>query len=567
MNLEQFVRLASKQLGFKTSKGIYSQVDLQPAYGVIFEEYIKGFDFWGHCDIDIVWGDLRSFITEAILQNYDIVSCRKDFLAGHLTLWRNGPEINTIFTAVPSYRAILSSSEHFNFDESIISPYLKSLIARGSTRIRVYWPEQTVVSLYVSKANPPGWYWEGGKIFDRNHREHVYVHFGERKNSICQIDFGVGDQPERFRFTELGFESRRPSVRALLRANLGWDGLRAWISQFPGRSLRLLRQLKMVFTVKDMFWARKLVANYINARDVQFNQKTGGLSLKRLNLQISKEQDYLLESYYWALELAEKRNARFHRNERGELLVDVAGLCAFIETAEDNLILKELLVDGIYNVSFSRPAVVLDVGMNAGLASLYFASQPDVVVVGYEPCAKTYDRTLRNIALNPNLSPKIKPIKAEIGDANFRTTAMSLSREAARPNHLSDRTALGDGSAFEYEEIKVQDAAEVLNSIVADYPGREVVVKIDLERSGYFIDGISESHVITRLGASGKLELVETIMLQWHRSKPKHAPPVLARPLSDNGYKVFLLGPYHPSEGMLYAVRQDGSNVASPPCF
>ena len=88
------------------------------AFGVIFEEYIEGYDFWGHCDIDVIWGDIRAFIGEEVLQNYDIVSCRKDFLAGHLTLWKNAPETNTIFQAVPSYQALFSSRECFSFDEA-----------------------------------------------------------------------------------------------------------------------------------------------------------------------------------------------------------------------------------------------------------------------------------------------------------------------------------------------------------------------------------------------------------------------------------------------------------------
>ena len=37
----------------------YKLCDFKPAYGFIFGEYLKEYDYWGHCDIDIVWGDLR----------------------------------------------------------------------------------------------------------------------------------------------------------------------------------------------------------------------------------------------------------------------------------------------------------------------------------------------------------------------------------------------------------------------------------------------------------------------------------------------------------------------------
>ena len=51
--------------------------DLKPAYAEIFSDEIKGYDFWGFCDLDIIWGDIRKFITPELLSNYDIISSRK----------------------------------------------------------------------------------------------------------------------------------------------------------------------------------------------------------------------------------------------------------------------------------------------------------------------------------------------------------------------------------------------------------------------------------------------------------------------------------------------------------
>ena len=35
----------------------YKLCDYKCAYGLIFEEYIKNYDFWGHCDLDCIYGD------------------------------------------------------------------------------------------------------------------------------------------------------------------------------------------------------------------------------------------------------------------------------------------------------------------------------------------------------------------------------------------------------------------------------------------------------------------------------------------------------------------------------
>lgn len=553
MDLGEFNRLASKQLGFRIQKGVYAQVDLQPAYGVIFEEYIKGFDFWGHCDVDVVWGDIRSFITEALLRNHDIVACRKDFLAGHLTLWRNEPQTNGLFRLIPAYREIFSCSEYHNFDESIASTFLKTLIATGNSKIRVYWPEQMVVWFY-GEANPNGWYWCNGKIFDARHRERIYLHFQASKNWVTRIDFDVSDRPAKFDFTRHGIWSRRPFVRDLPNAKVKWIGLIRSISKFLGRTPAFLRLLKRVLLVRNIYWAQRLATNSISASDVQYEWRTERLRLKRLNLQVGKREQFLLEGYHAALRLVDQLSARFY-NDEGELFIDVAGLRVFIGSAKEILRLKELLVDGIYNMLPSRPTVVLDIGMNVGLSSLCFASQPGVVVVGFEPCETQYDQALRNISLNPKISDRIRTFKVGIGDSKFKSIAVHPPERTSRPGLLAPSSDYGVGPRFEYEEIEIEDVANILNSIVADYPGRDVVVKIDFESSGYHIDGISEYHLINRLQTAGGLDLIDTILLKWHKSKPELQPPLIARQLGDYGFNVFLFAPCHPHEGLLYAVR------------
>lgn len=91
----------------------YKLCDFKPAYGYIFQEYIRDFDFWGHCDNDLIFGDIRYFIADEILEKYDRILSR-----GHFTLYRNNMEVNESFMkAVPSYRSVFTSDLVFHFDE------------------------------------------------------------------------------------------------------------------------------------------------------------------------------------------------------------------------------------------------------------------------------------------------------------------------------------------------------------------------------------------------------------------------------------------------------------------
>src|SRR4051812_4996887 len=70
----------------------YKLIDFKPAYGVIFAEDVAGFDWWGHCDMDLMFGQIRSFVTDDILARHD-----KVFIHGHLSLYRNCEAANHYF--------------------------------------------------------------------------------------------------------------------------------------------------------------------------------------------------------------------------------------------------------------------------------------------------------------------------------------------------------------------------------------------------------------------------------------------------------------------------------------
>ena len=63
--LEDFSQLASLKLGFEIElNNPYKLCDFKPAYGKIFEDYLSGYDFWGYFDIDVIFGDIISFISK-----------------------------------------------------------------------------------------------------------------------------------------------------------------------------------------------------------------------------------------------------------------------------------------------------------------------------------------------------------------------------------------------------------------------------------------------------------------------------------------------------------------------
>lgn len=171
----------------------YQLCEFKFTYGLAFEQELSGYDFWGFCDTDTIWGDLRKHLPESVLNTYTKISWR-----GHLTLFRNRSEINRRFMTeiegVPFWRYALANPTGFPlaFDEREINyifeqagepPYKELLFAdlkiRSFNFQLLHFP-----SSESFKNQHQVFYWEEGQLW------RVYVHEGKRyRENFAYIHF------------------------------------------------------------------------------------------------------------------------------------------------------------------------------------------------------------------------------------------------------------------------------------------------------------------------------------------------------------------------------------------
>lgn len=94
---------------------VHKLCEYKPAYGFLFPEIVKDYDYWGYGDVDLIYGDLRTFLKD------DVLSFDKVFTLGHFTLIKNTIECNEMFMQEIDgellYKKAFQSSKNFNFDE------------------------------------------------------------------------------------------------------------------------------------------------------------------------------------------------------------------------------------------------------------------------------------------------------------------------------------------------------------------------------------------------------------------------------------------------------------------
>lgn len=185
--LKKIKNIAERKLGFSISMETpYKLCDYKPSYGFLFEEYIQDYEYWGHCDCDLIFGNLNEILTPLLDKGYG-----KIFAAGHLTIYKNTFENNRLFMkpykGKEIYKEAFTTDKIYVFDEDCIGDknpegknihaiflsektriYAKDLSMNASTTSGVF------VNEYYDDKNrffvkeqyrPKRYYWNNGDLF------------------------------------------------------------------------------------------------------------------------------------------------------------------------------------------------------------------------------------------------------------------------------------------------------------------------------------------------------------------------------------------------------------------
>jgi len=190
----------------------YKLCDFKPLYGDLFKSHLKNYTYWGHCDVDLVWGYITRFLNDIKYQQYEIISTRRYSISGHFTLYKNKPEIYELYKEIKNYWKPLMDKKYRGFDEGYFSYYIYTLYKKNDG-LNIYWPEDLGIHRYTLRRKPLGWFWKNGKIFDQSGQEHLYLHFMNWKKTIAQIDFTFQEKPTQFYIYKTGMSTQKEKVK------------------------------------------------------------------------------------------------------------------------------------------------------------------------------------------------------------------------------------------------------------------------------------------------------------------------------------------------------------------
>lgn len=209
----------------------YKLCDFRPCYGKIFEDILEGYDFWGHCDCDLIFGDIRSFFSNDLLEKYDQL-----MIAGHFQLKKNNFAVNNYYLLERrtgelqrSWKGVLENLDNLElviaFDEFRGMPaILKEYSIPYYRNLKIYadikqHADKLVDTRFLNNSILQYWCIDNktGKLFHCNpvmgiKKELLYIHFGGGRKLKIDPETHL-DNEEFLYITADGLVTYRPPKR------------------------------------------------------------------------------------------------------------------------------------------------------------------------------------------------------------------------------------------------------------------------------------------------------------------------------------------------------------------
>lgn len=216
LTLSQFKNQAEKYLRKNCSvKRPYRICDYRPMFGKIFANQLSNYDFWGYCDLDLIFGNIETFVNQDVLNAYDAI-----FNGGHFTLIRNIDKMNNLFKesgAAFNYQTVIKHDAIFAFDEVT---GIQQIAKEHKVKARYLIPyvdadvrHEQLVSI-LDKNNPDNqcFYWENGELYrvkddgyDMKYQNLTYIHLQKRP---IKLKSNIKNLKRAFWITPTGYEEK-----------------------------------------------------------------------------------------------------------------------------------------------------------------------------------------------------------------------------------------------------------------------------------------------------------------------------------------------------------------------
>lgn len=150
--------------------------DYCPALGYVFDDIVGGADYWGHADMDVLFGRIDHFLTPELLDRVDVWGGDPDAICGPLSVYRNCVPVNELFMQGEGWQHAMQTGRHLGYDEIGFTETVRRAAVDGDVRFEsgYHWAhDHQLPEARITRG-------DDGALFDRG-REIIGYHFNQTR--------------------------------------------------------------------------------------------------------------------------------------------------------------------------------------------------------------------------------------------------------------------------------------------------------------------------------------------------------------------------------------------------
>ena len=192
------------------------------------------------------------------------------------------------------------------------------------------------------------------------------------------------------------------------------------------------------------------------------------------------------------------------------------------------MIINEIFVENDYGLFTNEKVVLIDIGTNIGIASIFFSQKNNISkIYAFEPVEATYNQALTNFKMNEHFLKVVKFNNYGLAK-NDRMEVFLFNSNVKGNTGVRGALSLSFVPSLCVEvEVELRNVTNEIEQIIIENPNTKIAIKMDCEGGEY--------EIFENLEASGCIEKIDYLLMEWHDKGSESLEFILQK----NGFDYF----------------------------